>query len=82
MFDDTSPNTKPNLCINRIEAANKALEVARAAVHAMEMDEYANHDIKYVDMRDDEIPELLKNNPYGEKAWSIILKIYLELYGL
>tara|TARA_R110002126_G_scaffold23254_3_gene81814 strand:- start:935 stop:1141 length:207 start_codon:yes stop_codon:yes gene_type:complete len=68
MLDDTSPNIEQNICIKRIEAANKALKVARAAVHGMEMDEYANHDIKYVDMEDDEIDGLLKNNPYGEKT--------------
>ena len=67
MLDDTSPNTKPNLCIKRIEAASKALKVARAAVHGFLFDDYKNRNIKYVDMSDEEIPELLKNNPYGEK---------------
>ena len=47
---------------------DKALEVARAAVHGFLFDDYKNRNIKYVDMKDDEIPELLKTNPYGEKA--------------
>tara|TARA_R110000764_G_scaffold877_1_gene3352 strand:+ start:433 stop:630 length:198 start_codon:yes stop_codon:yes gene_type:complete len=64
MLDDTSPNTKQDFCINRIEAANKALEVARAAVHGMEMDEYG---ARLEAVLEEEIYELLKNNHYEEK---------------
>tara|TARA_R110000851_G_scaffold49593_1_gene119260 strand:- start:1413 stop:1562 length:150 start_codon:yes stop_codon:yes gene_type:complete len=43
---------------------DKALKVARAAVHGMEMDEYG---ARLETVLEDEIPELLKNNPYEEK---------------
>tara|TARA_R110000851_G_scaffold321036_1_gene486210 strand:+ start:166 stop:315 length:150 start_codon:yes stop_codon:yes gene_type:complete len=43
---------------------DKALEVARAAVHGMEMDEYG---ARLEAVLEEEIPELLKTNPYGEK---------------
>ena len=45
---------------------DKALEVAKASVHGFLFDDYKNRNIKYVDM-EEEIPELLKNNPYEEK---------------
>jgi predicted house-cleaning noncanonical NTP pyrophosphatase (MazG superfamily) len=64
MLDDTSPNIEQNICIKRIEAANKALKIARAAVHGMEMDEYGD---RLETVLEEEIYELLKNNPYGEK---------------
>ena len=43
---------------------DKALKVARAAVHGMEMDEYG---ARLETVLEEEIYELLKNNPYGEK---------------
>jgi len=64
MLDDTGPNTEPNICIKRIEAANKALKVARSAVHGFQMDEYG---ARLETVLEEEIYELLKNNPYGEK---------------
>jgi predicted house-cleaning noncanonical NTP pyrophosphatase (MazG superfamily) len=63
MLDDTSPNTEQDFCLNRIEAANEALKVARAAVHGMEMDDYVD---RLETVLEEEIYELLKNNPYGE----------------
>ena len=47
---------------------DKALRVARAAVHGFLFDDYGTYDFRVATVTDDEIPELLKNNPYGEKA--------------